>query len=131
MNHDLVFPSDWPACCPPDDAIEASGAAYRITKNDPPTDDDFLSHHERGLPSPLKQTRAQECRRRAVSIYRTIEDAKHHTLAFPSSGQNIAAGVLTARSGRTKLHPSDERPTHTEWWCFVGIERKAGFAIVH
>jgi hypothetical protein len=60
-----TFPADWADIgCPPADAEDASGEVFRIAKNDPPTDEDFLSYHEMGI------TRGPEILRRGLSIAR-------------------------------------------------------------
>lgn len=76
------------------------------------------------------ETRAKLCRRRAVSVYRTLNDAKHQLEAFPQTGKFIAKAVLSPDRGKMKHTPSQSMSSHTDWWCFVGINRHEGFEIV-
>jgi hypothetical protein len=129
MTNDRAFPDHFPAGCPPQDAAPADGVVYRITKNNPPTPEDFLSFYEEG-----KQLRGNspvaQCRSRGLSVYREIEDARHQLAALPALGDHIAEGVLTEQHGVTKLTPT-KRPTHTTWWCFDRINRHSGFKVIN
>jgi hypothetical protein len=45
-------------------------------------------------------------------------------------GGFIAKGTLSPDHGKTKLFPSREMSSHTEWWCFSGIDRTRGFQVI-
>jgi hypothetical protein len=130
MDEGRVFPSEWGPNCPPQDAQDANGLVFRSTVNDPPAAEDFLSVHELGIVAKYPQTRTSECRRRALSVYRTLKDARQHLELHQKRYKFIAKGVLTADCGKTKLIPSAEMSSHTEWWCCVGIDRTRGFETV-
>lgn len=129
--------SGFPVDCPLAEAIPADGAAFRITKCNPPSPSDFLSKFEEGEePKPNTSARAR-CRWRAISVYRTIQDARKHREKFPyfSGDSWIAAKVLTEDMGKTMLFPSKdgERPTHTSWWVSDSCDqtkRAEGFSVV-
>lgn len=40
------WPADFPEYVPPEDAVDATGEAFRIVANDPPTDKDFVGHNQ-------------------------------------------------------------------------------------
>jgi hypothetical protein len=124
------FPPGWPPGCPPVDAEDANGIVYRATMNSPPTSDDFLSLREKNQKPRYPLTRAGECRYCAVSVYRTMVDAQHHLQVFPWDSKFIARGALTPDCGKTKLTPHPERPSHTEWWPFDGLDRCKCFQVI-
>ena len=122
MDENMVFPpvgeDGFPPCCPPTDAVDADGVVYRATISDPPVENDFSSQHELGLRPSLKSSWPQKCSMRAVSVYRTLRDAQHHLNTFQKY-KFIAVGVLTPGSGKAKLAAHNDRPTHSNWWCYV------------
>jgi hypothetical protein len=121
----MSFPTDWPEECPPDDAVDALGIVYRITKNNPPTAADMLSHHETGrIPT------GPPCIRCGLSIFRTQEDALHQQSLMPRLGKVIAEGNLRPEHGKMKL-TQGRQPTHTTWWVYVTVtDRAAIFTVV-
>lgn len=127
----LAF-SGYPANCPLPGAVEATGPAFRITEHSPPTDADFLSHHEMGEEPKYKPTATRLCKMRSLSIYRTIEDARQHLKMFQLGGPFIAAGHLSPDKGMTLLTPPPDgnRQSHTEWWCADGADRRTGFVVI-
>jgi hypothetical protein len=129
MDNSGTFPSYFPPGCPPADAEPADGVVYRVTKNDPPLSEDFLSIHEIGRQPKYGLRKKHQCQRLALSVYRTLTDVMRHLEMFPATGTLIAVGVLDASCGKTKPTPAKERPTHTSWWCFEGIERSKSFKI--
>jgi hypothetical protein len=103
---------------------------YPITANKPPTEDDFLSAAELGRQPPPKLTRSQTCRRHALSGYRDLDDARHHVSVFPGTARFIAAGTLAPDSGVTKDTPNPTHPSHVDWWCHDGNDRRRGFGVI-
>jgi hypothetical protein len=120
----MKFPDDWPAGCPPADAGAADGDAYRLVRNDPPTADDFLTHHETG-----KLPNASPCLRCGLSVFRSRDDAEHQHRAYPRLGRFIARGTFQARDGVTLL-TRGRQPTHTTWWPYEGVDRARIFSAV-
>lgn len=120
----LKFPDDWPAGCPPTDAVDAAGDVYRLVRSDPPTDRDLASHWETGqLP------RADACLRCGLSVFRGEEEARHQRKLFPKLGGFIAGATLHADHGKTKL-TKGQQPTHTTWWAYDGVNRAGLFSVV-
>ena len=129
MSSGGAFPSDWPPCCPPNDAEESDGAVYRITKNNPPTDSDFQSLQEMGR-SIRSPTPEKHCQALGLSVYRSRYDPRHHLRLFRRGGDFIAEGMLTPDCGKTMPTPAGDRPSHATWWCLVGVDRRRGFRII-
>lgn len=115
----LKFPDDWPADCPPADALDASGEFYRLFKTNPPASKDLMTHHERG-------TRLHDppCLRCGLSVFRDRNDAEHQSRIYPKLGKIIGKAVLQPAHGTTK---QTGKPTHTTWWMVTGVDRAAAF----
>ena len=120
----MNFPDNWPANCPPQDAVDAAGDVFRIVKSDPPVAPDLASHFETG-----KLPNAPPCLRCGLSVFREVRDAVHQRTLFPKLGRWIARGSLASEHGKTKL-TSGHQPTHTTWWAYQGVNRAALFAVV-
>lgn len=117
---DVNFPSNWPDNCPPEEAVEASGAVFRIVGASPPGPDDFKSHEELGLPG------GSPCRRVAVSVYKTLAHAQHRARLSPNLGTHIVEGAFEPGSGKTRLtHPASG---HHAWWSPDEFDRASIFA---
>jgi hypothetical protein len=91
----LKFSDQWPTNCPPDDAIEASGIAYRLVNHNPPHGDDFQTHFETG-----KLPKAAPCMRSGLSAFRELQDAVHQRKLFPRLGKWIATALLSPLHGK-------------------------------
>ncbi len=120
----MKFPDSWPNDCPPSTAIDAAGEVFRVVKHNPPQADDFLSHQETGR-LPL----APACLRCGLSVFRQSDDADHLRRLFPKIGRWIAVGRLQPADGKTQL-TSGNRPTHTTWWAYEGVDRATAFTVI-
>lgn len=118
----MTFPDSWPANCPPHDAEDADGEVYRIVKNDPPHNDDYVTALEAD-----KLRNRPACLRCGLSVFRAYEDAVHQQRLFPKLGDMIAKGVLNTGCGKTK---QTGNPTHTTWWPYDGVGRARLFSVV-
>lgn len=116
-----MFPKEWPKDCPPSDAEDASGTAFRVVMTDPVTDDSFKNYVELG-----KLPKAPLCKRLALSVFVTIEQAYHLSrMKSADLGKFVARGTLTA--GKMKVTPSSG---HINWWVPEGHDPKATFTQV-
>jgi len=120
----LQFPNNWPAECPPQDAVDADGIVYRIVNSDPTQDKDLESHFETG-----RLPKAPPCLRCGLSVFRELRDATHQRQLMPKLGQWIAQATLQVTHGKTKPTPT-KIPTHTTWWAYDGVQRASLFAVV-
>lgn len=97
--------------CPPSDAIEAHGEVFRCCKRESPIDSDLETHEERGL-----ALNADPCRRKAISVFTTREDAEHQGRTFIRWKKVFVMSAKLAREhGVMKVTPG-QQPTHTSWW---------------
>lgn len=97
--------------CPPPGAGPAEGDVFRCCKADPPAPGDMKTHEESGrLPN------ADACLRRALSVFRTQQDAEHQLRLFRKWRQKfVAKATLRAEHGRA-MATHGQQPTHTSWW---------------
>lgn len=110
--------------CPPRDAEACAGLYYRCCKNSPPASSDMRTSEETGrLPA------ADPCLRRALSVFRSVEDADHQVRLFPGWKKKfVATASLAAEHGRSML-TSGRQPTHTSWWPADGLDSVARAAL--
>ena len=96
-------------------------AVYRIVKAAPPTREDFRTHAELGT-----ATRADPCRRAALSVFSTWRQARHRQMSSPHLGGHIAKASLTPRHG-----PISQPHTngHMDWWPFDGMPVPSDFEV--
>jgi hypothetical protein len=88
----------------------------------------MLTHYEKGrLPD------ADPCLRRALSVFRSQQDAEHQLRLFARWHKgHILRASLSANLGVVKLTPG-KQPTHTSWWPDKSLDpdaRAALFSIV-
>lgn len=113
------FPDYFPSCCPPENAIDANGAVFRVVKNEDLTSDDFLSHHE--LETAIT---ANPCSRCGVSVFNSFQKALHLQRMRPTLGNAIAEGNLNPSAGKMLL---TIKSGHIDWWSYDGVERQSFF----
>jgi hypothetical protein len=66
---------------------------YRITKTDPPTQEDFLSNYARGIP-PRRSERTDPWEHEAISVFTRKRAARSVARAYPRLGEFLAQLVL-------------------------------------
>lgn len=110
------WPEEFPASCPPEDAVLSDGVFYRLVDADPVTAQDFYSHKQRvdvGLDRP-QRTPPDPCLAVGVSVFDGFETANSTRQAFGAlRKKQLAAGSL-ASSGVVKR--TGERAGHHTWW---------------
>lgn len=77
---------DYPLGCPPPTASAADTAVYRIVKDSPPTQDQFLSYQELGKPLPKSPDPTLPCRWRSVSVFESRDAALQKLKMQPRLG---------------------------------------------
>ncbi len=119
VTFDLLLPPN----CPLEGASEKELQAFRIVKNNPPTQEDFLTYHELGqLP------KSNACKRASVSVFSCYEGAKHRLELSPHLGKHIARATLGTGHGKVShAHPESG---HIDWWPYAGMRRPDDFSVV-
>ncbi len=133
---ECVWPDDLPAQCPPADATPASGVAYRIVKNDPPTSKDFV--RPRDLPRKTPIPDGELCAHSALSIFTDLSDVLLGIKLIPGfSKKKVVTGVLTGDTGVTSGSPSSVKSgtqelvlkSHRDWWICLGVAPETLFRV--
>lgn len=122
------FPDWFVPDCPPSDADDAVGEAFRFVSSYPVDPKQFLSYHETGeLPM------APACRRCGLSVFRRVEDIRsllrHLRKAYPKKeyGSHVVRRLLAPGDGVIKLTGKDG---HHTWWASKGVARHEAFEFV-
>jgi len=118
----MAFPDYFPEDCPPEDAVPASGTAYRLVGS-PIAVDDFLSVRQR-YPKRSFSNPEKECKVHGLSVYRNIDHAQKTREIIPALRDRFI-GVCTLRPEYGALKPTPSRITglsHCTWWVAVGVE---------
>jgi hypothetical protein len=115
------FPEHYPENCPPEDATVTSGDVYRITKTTDLSEDDFLSYYDL-----QKQSTACECAKRSISLFKTLDNARHRLRLTPRLGTAISKGTLDEDAGKMKV--TNAKSGHIDWWVYCEVVPKDYFS---
>ena len=116
-----VFPSDWPANCPPGQADLCDGDYFHILQENPPGERDLKSFVEKGRE--LRFTPVCPCMPYGLSVFADRDDAAFMQRAMPRLGEFVALLQLTMHDGKVMLTPG-QRPTHNTWWPSSHCDRR-------
>ncbi len=106
-----VWPSHFPAACPPIEARPAEMNVFRMVASSPPTKEDFMSHVDANKP----YNSAEQCRACGLSVYTDLKDAKTARKRFkPLRGLLIARGSITSNDG--VVLQTSTPASHYTWW---------------
>ena len=123
MNHREPLPED----CPPGEAEESSVplTAYRLVRNDPPTDDDFRPQKDL---RPATQVNVSECQSRGLSVFTEHPDAQ--ALTRWRNLRDMAICQLTLTQGAGHIMKTGRRSRHT-WWPYASYDIMAACTMVN
>jgi hypothetical protein len=117
IGNNSLYKSPLPVInCPPETAKNKDiEPVYRLTLNNPPIEDDFLSHIE----SDKQYPKGEDCLAASVSVYKDKEDVIKQKKKIPAYKRNgfIAKGSIRTSSG--VVHESNSS-SHVEWWLYKG-----------
>jgi len=91
-------------------------------------DEDFKSFAEEGK-IPFPEVPDKLCQWHGLSVFTSIEDARHHIELFGQK-RHVAMADLINTDGRAKRTPNKKFPAHVTWWPSENTDRKAKFQIV-
>jgi len=100
--------------------VATDGDVYRIVSASPPLETDLQSYAELGI-----SARGSDCRRRAISVFRSFAEACHRLRLSPRLGTAVARARFQSQHGKQKL--TSERSGHIAWWCAEGVDRVSLF----
>lgn len=112
-----IWPNDFPAQCPPADAMQLSGIVFRFINGRSPTEKDFWSHYER---NPVGDWSRNPCIARGLSVVRTTEDCGIMREGIPAlRKKEIAVANIDTQVGPIANTPSGNCLGHFTWWRAV------------
>ena len=115
-----TFPSHYLPNCPPQPYDEKCGTYYRLVKNGNKSDSShFKSYYEENKKPKLEDTKS--CSRRAVSMFKNIEEAIILSKQIPTLGKYVARLNLTGGHGVVREENSYSFKTHHNWWVPNGV----------
>lgn len=102
--------------CPPSSAEHKDiDEVYRLTLNNPPTEEDFQSHIESGKKFPP----GLECVAASVSVFKDKEDAERQKKKIPvfKNKGYISKGSIQSNTG---VIVESSKSSHIDWWIQRG-----------
>ena len=114
------FSEDFPADCPPADAVDANGRFFRVVKKDPCAEEDFRTQGELG-----KAQGACPCLRAGLSVLKDYGSARHYRDKYPHLGCRIASATLAPAHGKTLSGDKG----HVTWWSYDHVIRHSLFLV--
>src|SRR3954454_7604538 len=118
-----MFPSHYPATCPPDDAIPTAVSVYRFVRRFPCCVEDFLLKRDE---CPEKDFAEKECEACGLSVYLDIKVARERQKQIPGFKKRfIATAKLCPEHGLIK---ATFGPDHQTWWVPTGLAPWTGLA---
>jgi hypothetical protein len=104
--------------CPVKEAAKRNGTYYRILVDGQLTADGFRSRAELFKHGVLKKhIDTNKCEEYAVSLFRSIEDAKEGISLFKRHFRNAKIARVDITEGHGVIH--EDKPNHANWWHIV------------
>ncbi len=124
------WPVTYPPGCPPEDAWPAAGSFFRLVDSDPPTEADFLNHHELlALGRVRSRYWSDDCDAAGLSLFSDLDETKQLRQSVgPLRRKLIAAGNVDG-PGRIKHTPSQRSTSHHTWWTPSGDPARDTFRV--
>lgn len=106
---------------------------FRITKNNPPAEEDFVPHYflrrKRGLRKKLEKSGKviDLCRMAGLSVLQNQNEAIRLMKKYPQLGRYIWKGTIKEEHGLLLRTSSKEWPSHYTFYACKGIKEKSIF----
>ncbi len=109
-----------PEDCPPEESeyINETRIVFRLVRNDPPTDDDFMSQRAQ---RPNRRFRVSECQARGLSVHSDV-NASRAIQKLPRmrmQGMKVCRVVLDSGAGRIQKTGGHY---HYTWWPLANFD---------
>lgn len=114
MEESKEFPEYFPNGCPPFDAVAKEVLAYRLTKNQFLTEDDFKSYHELGIKPKYPDSTFMIYGISLSTDVNTLKKLKK-TSTYTKSFDFIHQGLTYTHEGLVKI---DYNKKHITWWLY-------------
>ncbi len=116
-NTELKWPDYYPEDCPPEDAKPTSGIVYRLVKQDPVQQEEFIPLIIENSKRFENKPNAQICIGCGISVCKGMQDIlKLQRSSGKMRKRQIAEGELNSTLGVIKHTPSRNYKTHHTWW---------------
>lgn len=114
----MTYREPLPEGCPPDEAEEIVEliVVFRLVRNNPPTDDDFMSQRAE---KPNQKFNASECIARGVSVFKDRAAAERMSKARNLRGTMVCQVTLNRGAGRIQRTGSR---SHYTWWPLADFD---------
>ena len=133
MRANGIGPDDFPEDCPPEQALPANGAYYRIVKGNPPTSHDFDSAYHQN-PSraerEIERGRRTRCETMGLSVFSDQRHAIQCASQYPRIGTMISLVTLTNEAGKV-LRTGGQFDSHHTWWKSLDFDPITVAQVVH
>lgn len=101
---------------------------FRITKNNPPTEEDFIPLYVSNENYAKKRKESCEkkkdnkclCLMCGLSLFKKKEEAKFMMNRYPRLGRFLFRGYIKMEYGVLKASPNRDNPSHHTWYPFEG-----------
>lgn len=125
----MGWPDYYPRTCPPVDADEPSGRAFRLVRSNPPTEGDFLPLVKE---MPGRQFRPSEmCKACGLSLNSDVTDSHKLRRRLPIfRNRLIAEAELTVPGGEMMETPNSQARSHLTLWVPVGVDVGPLFRVI-
>lgn len=119
------FPDDFPDGIPPEEASDASGLAYRLVKDNPPGESDFVGHYKEPYKGSARKLKPGDY---GTSMFRSVDAIKLiREASKPQRNKKIAIGELEAKHGKMS---ADGNNSHVDVWVRVDSGINNDFKVV-
>ena len=114
----MTYREPLPDGCPPDEAEAISGprTVYRLSRSNPPTDDDFMSQRAE---KPHNIFNTSECIARGLSVF-TDRSSLEGLLKRPNRQDMIVCQVMLD-NGAGRIQKTGRSRFHYTWWPLAGF----------
>jgi len=118
--------------------VDKDGFYFRITKNNPPENADFIPHYisQERVHILMKKNYEKKndyrhlCLMCGLSLFRNEREAILLMKRYPKLGRYLFKGYIKIEYGVLKASPNRERPSHHTWYPFEGVDEKDIFKLM-
>jgi hypothetical protein len=122
----LDWPEHFPELCPPDSSREPKEKVYRFVKQNPPSENDFISHRLLYADKVF----SDECRACGLSVFTEMADVLSMRKRYNALRKKLlAVGNLSSDVGKILSTPGKYAKSHHTWWVPSGVEVSTIFKI--
>jgi hypothetical protein len=124
----MTYREPLPDDCPPDEADEITSprVVYRLVRNNPPADEDFISQRAQRPDRVFRNI--NECQARGLSVRTDLDSAVELTGLRTMRDRMLCQVQLAHGAGR--IMQTGEDPHHSTWWPLADYDVPASCSMV-